>query len=446
MYFLGRERTAGSQVQSRRTGRKVRLDPGREFPTFLLTVTDLNTCAMNTARFTALHLSHLADQAERFMLTTYERLPRALVLHNDSWALSLAAHSLEIALRRPGVSPDLPPLARTVALLEACRHWGSDSELRSLKEVARDFREWTGPDYVNLQLTLSTVLPDGNSGLRTEVADVLYDAQLAQRLLSGPEGAELMWLENRYALDSGIGPRRQMNRTDALAHYLDELRLARFRDGELRRRYQHTHSAVLLDLQKLVDRLEKKKPRSLPLEGEATGALRSLEQGPTRQATQTYFRTTFRNHIQMKRMTDQKAAIMVSVNALLVGALLTFVGYRNWAQTRPEILLPVVVFVVCSLTSLVYAIVASRPHTRRGEEDNLAFYGTISKLGRKEFTKRMEATLLDPDALYGNLIHDLHGLGGAIDRKYKLLKRSYNIFLTGLAVSVLLMAAIVFLF
>ena len=400
---------------------------------------------MKNGSFTSLHLSNLADQAERFMLTTYERLPRSLVLHNDSWALSLAAHSLEIALRRPGVSPDLPHLARAVAFLEACRYWGQGSELRDWKEVARDFREWTGPDYINLQLTLATVLPDGSSNLRAEVADVLYDAKLAQRLLSGAEGAELTWLENRYALDSGQGPRRVMNRTESLAHYLNELRQARFRDGELRRRYQHTHSAVLLDLQKLVDRLEKKKGGGSPATS-SEQPLRNLEQGPTRQGAQTYFRTVFRNHIQLKRMADQKAAIMVSVNALLIGVLITFVSYRNWAQTRPEILLPVVVFVACALASLVYALYASRPYSRKGEEDNLAFYGTVSKLDRKDFTRKMEAALQEPGALYGHLINDLHGLGHTIDRKYDLLKISYNIFLLGLAVSVALVLAIIFIF
>ncbi|MCP9234372.1 Pycsar system effector family protein [Lewinella sp. JB7] len=402
---------------------------------------------MTTGRFSALHISHLADQAERFMLTSYERLPRSLVLHNDSWALSLAAHSLEIALRRPGVSPDLPHLARTVAFLEACRYWGPGSELRRWNEVAQEFRDWTGPDYLNLQLTLATVLPEGSSSLRAEVADVLYDAQLAQRLLSGSEGAELTWLENRYALDTGLGPRRSMNRTDALSHYLNELRQARFRDGELRRRYQHTHSAVLLDLQKLVDRLEKKEPRQ-PLqevEGEETRhSLNGVESGPTRQATQTYFRTVFRNLIQLKQMADQKAAIMVSVNALLIGALITFVTYRNWAQSRPEILLPVVIFIACALASLVYALLSSRPNRRVGEEDNLAFYGTVSKLDREEFIRRMEGTLLEPDALYGNLLSDLHGLGTTIDRKYGLLRVSYTIFLIGLAVSTLLVVAIVF--
>lgn len=398
---------------------------------------------MNSTRFSTLHLSHLADQAERFMLMSYERLPRSLVLHNDSWGLSLAGHALEIALRRPGVSPDLPPLARTVALLEACRYWGSGSELHEWKALAREFREWTGPDYETLQLTLASVLPHGTSTLRAEVADVLYDAKLAQRILSGAAGAELTWLENRYALDSGLGPRRSVDRTEALAYYLDELRQARFRDGELRRGYQHTHSAVLLDLQKVVDRLRKKEASASVSE---VPSIVRLEEGPTRQAAQTYFRTIFRNQIQLKRMADHKAAIMVSVNALLIGALLTFVSYRNWAQSRPEILLPVVVFIACALTSLVYAIISSRPHERAGEEDNLAFYGTMSKLKRPEFTRRMEAVLLDPDALYGNLISDLHGLGSAIDRKYRLLRIAYTIFLVGLGVSILLAVIVVFAF
>ena len=58
----------------------------------------------------------------------------------------------------------------------------------------------------------------------------------------------------------------------------------------------------------------------------------------------------------------------------------------------------------------------------------------------------MEATLLDPDALYGNLIQDLHGFGRAIDRKYHLLRVAYNIFLLGLGISLLLLAAVLYLF
>lgn len=399
---------------------------------------------MNNPRLSALHLSHLADQAERFMLVTYERLPNSLVLHNDSWAIALAAHSLEIALRRPGVSPDLPHLARTVALLDACRYWTPAGDLKDWKVVAREFRDWTGPDYQQLQMTLFAVLPGGSSGLRGEVADVLYDAKLAQRILSGAEGAELTWLEDRYFNDHGLGG-HEVDRLNSHSRYLAELRQACFRDGELRRGYQHTHSAVLLDLQQLVDRLGEKQKKQAALTAPVVGGtLDGLERGPTRQASQTYFRTVFRNKIQMKRMADQKAAIIVSVNAVLVGGLITFVSYRNLAQTKPALLMPIAAFVVCALTSLVYAIISSRPHHRPGEEDNLAFYGTISKLPRADFAERMEELLLDPGALYGNLIAELHGLGCAIERKFRLLRIAYNIFLAGLLVSVFLAAAVFF--
>ena len=386
---------------------------------------------MNNLRLSALHLSHLADQAERFMLVSYERLSHSLVLHNDAWANALAGHALEIALRRPGVSPDLPHLARAAALLEACRYWGTGPQLRDWAEVSREFRNWTGPDYAQLQLTLAAALPGGESTLRREVADVLYDAQLAQRILSGTEGAELNWLENRY----GTVSEEPLGRLSALSRYLDELRTARFRDGELRRGYQHTHSAVLLDLQKLVDRLEKKRLAVAPAAPVATAGLTELERGPTRQAAQTYFRTVFRNQVQLKRMADHKAAILVGIDAVSIAAVLAFAGRY---ASRPEFLLPVAVFIACALTSLVYAIIASRPYDRAGEEENLAFHGTISGIGREEFGGRMEKMLVDPDALYGNLIADLHGLATATTRTYRLLRVAYNVFLFGLLCGVLI--------
>jgi len=406
---------------------------------------------MQSPNFTALHLSDLADQAERFMLMNYERQPRAHVLHNDSWALALAGHAREIALRRPGASPDLPPLARTAALLEACRHWGQGVDTRSHAEVIQEFQHWTGPDYLQLHLAVAAALPGGNGPQRAEVTDVLHDAQLAQRLLSGAEGAELAWLENRYA-NGGDMPRLAV-----LNRYLDELRQARFRNGDLRRQYQHTHSAVLLDLQRLVDKLAARlapstvsAPAAAPLKNtdDATNEhafqqLHSLESGPTRQAAQTYFRTVFRNHINLSSIADQKAAIMISVNTLLIGALVTFTSYRNWAETRPDVLLPVALFTVCGLVSLVYAVLSARPSNKVPEQENLAFFGSFSKLSRGEFAEKMERQLADPNELYGTLVNDLHGLGQSLQRKYRLLKVAYTIFLVGLVVSALVLGAII---
>lgn len=414
---------------------------------------------MRTSPFTSPHLSDLADQAERFLLMAYERQTTGRVLHNDSWALALAGHAREIALRRPGMSPDLVPLARTVALLYACRHWGVGTDKRNWDEVSQEFRQWTGPGYLNLNLALKAALPGSNGPLVTDLADVLHDARLAQRLLSGTEGAELAWLEARYASDDGSAP----DRLTFLSRYLEEVRSARFRSSDLRRQYQHTHSAVLLDLQrvvdKLVDRLAKKTssaPAAAPLldgrgeiaDGSETGdvvpsELAALESGPTRQAAQTYFRTVFRNHINLLSMADQKAAIMISVNALLIGALVTFTSYRNWAETRPLILLPVAFFTVCGLVSLVYAALAAQPKRRKEDGENIAYSGFFSRLSRAEFTARTEARLQNANALYGTLIDELYGLGVTLQRKHALLRMAYTIFLVGLTVSAVVVAGVI---
>jgi len=409
---------------------------------------------MQSPLFTNHQLTDLADQAERFMLMTYERQPRAHVLHNDSWALALAGHAREIALRRPGASPDLPPLARTCALLEACRYWGATIAPREMGEVVTEFTQWTGPDYLNPQLALKAALPSGNGPQRAELADILHDAQLAQRLLSGAEGAELSWLEARYGHPEDSDD--TTSRLSVLRAYLTELRAARFRNGELRRQYQATHSAVLLDLQRLVDKLESRlapptslAPAAAPSEtalenGEvyAFQQLTELENGPTRQAAQTYFRTVFRNHINMSAMADQKAAIMISVNALLIGALVTFTSYRNWAETRPEVLLPVGLFTFCGLVSLIYAALSARPSGKEQPEENLAFFGSFSQLPRAEFAAKMEERLKNPNALYGTLVNDLHGLGKSLERKYRLLRMAYTIFLVGLVVSVMVLVVV----
>jgi hypothetical protein len=282
-------------------------------------------------------------------------------------------------------------------------------------------------------------------------------------LLAGTEGAELVWLENRYANEAPEAGSPEA-RLASFYGYLNEIRHARFRNGELRRQYQHTHSAVLLDLQRLVDNLAYRiapstSPTPAPIAigaperpadetGEHAAAhtfqqLGNLENGPTRQATQTYFRTVFRNHINLVAMADQKAAIMISVNTLLIGALVTFTSYRNWAETRPDVLLPVGLFIIFGLVSLVYAALAARPSGKAQTDENLAFFGFFSTLSRAEFAARMEQQRQDPNDLYGMLVNDLHGLGQSLARKYALLRITFTLFLAGLVVSILVLAWVI---
>jgi hypothetical protein len=54
----------------------------------------------------------------------------------------------------------------------------------------------------------------------------------------------------------------------------------------------------------------------------------------------------------------------------------------------------------------------------------------------------MEVRLKDPNALYGTLVNDLHGLGKSLERKYRLLRIAYTVFLVGLVISVLVLGGV----
>jgi hypothetical protein len=160
--------------------------------------------------------------------------------------------------------------------------------------------------------------------------------------------------------------------------------------------------------------------------------------------TQTYFRVIFRNHINLSAIADNKANIMISVNSILISVLITFLSYRNIAETQPMILLPVIIFLVTGLASLIFAVLSARPKvtqltaTAEKPTPGLAFFGNFVKLPLDEFSHAMDRTLQSGALLYSSMVEDLYHLGKVLDKKYRYLSISYNIFMVGLIITVAL--------
>lgn len=160
--------------------------------------------------------------------------------------------------------------------------------------------------------------------------------------------------------------------------------------------------------------------------------------------TQTYFRVIYRNHINLSAIADNKANIMISVNSILISVLITFLSYRNIAETQPMILLPVVIFLVTGLASLIFAVLSARPKvtqlpvTTEKPTPGLAFFGNFVKLPLEEFSRAMDQTLQSSTLLYSSMVEDLYHLGKVLDKKYRYLSISYNIFMVGLIITVVL--------
>ena len=196
-------------------------------------------------------------------------------------------------------------------------------------------------------------------------------------------------------------------------------------------------------LKKLKDKLEK-------LEGQITdemspAEIQTIHSSAARhdRGIETMFRSTSRNHIDLSSMADSKANILISVNSIIISIVASLL-IRN-LTTSQHLILPTAMLVVVCLSTIVTAILATRPKVSSGtftQEDidnkkvNLLFFGNFHGVSIEDYEKGMYAMMRDPDYLYGSLIKDIYYLGNVLGKKYRYLRISYNIFMYGLIVSV----------
>lgn len=171
----------------------------------------------------------------------------------------------------------------------------------------------------------------------------------------------------------------------------------------------------------------------------------NIEENLPLRTIQTFFRVNYRNHINLSALADNKANIMISVNSILISVLITFLSYRNISTNTPMILLPVVIFLVTGLASLTFAVLAARPKVTKlnaGQKDlmeirrNVVFFGNFVTLKLEEYEEAMDELYRDGPLLLGNMTRDLYFLGKVLDKKYRYLTVSYNIFMVGFVVTV----------
>ncbi len=167
---------------------------------------------------------------------------------------------------------------------------------------------------------------------------------------------------------------------------------------------------------------------------------------------QTMLRLTSDNHLQLSEMADGKANILISVNAIIISVILSVLVRRLEVDTYLTI--PTIIFLVVSVSTIVVAILATRPKISEGrfsdqdiinKKTNLLFFGNFYKASLEQYENAMRTMMGDSAYLYGSLIKDIYALGVVLARKYKLIRLAYNIFMVGIIVSVLAFALAVYL-
>ena len=181
-------------------------------------------------------------------------------------------------------------------------------------------------------------------------------------------------------------------------------------------------------------------------EGEtALRKFQDIEKKIPGRAIQTFFRSNYRNHINLSNIADGKANIMISVNSILISVLISILTYRNIAETNPMVLMPIVIFLLTGLASFIFAVLSARPKVtsvinkkmnREEIKKNIVFFGNFVQLDLDQFEEAMDAMFRDGELMYGNMTRDLYQLGKVLDRKYRFLTISYTIFMIGFIAAV----------
>ena len=164
---------------------------------------------------------------------------------------------------------------------------------------------------------------------------------------------------------------------------------------------------------------------------------------PTR-GIETMFRTTSKNHMELSAIADNKANIMISINSIILSVMVSVLIRK--LEEYPHMTVPAILLTLVCLTTIVFAVLATRPNVSKGKferldivnkETNLLFFGNFHRMALKDYQWGMKEMLQDADYLYGSMIKDIYFLGVVLGKKYRLLRMSYTIFMFGFVLSIL---------
>ncbi|MFT6996406.1 MAG: HD superfamily phosphodiesterase [Cryomorphaceae bacterium] len=169
---------------------------------------------------------------------------------------------------------------------------------------------------------------------------------------------------------------------------------------------------------------------------------------------ETMFRVTLKNHTALSQIADNKANIMLSINAIIISVVLSSLLPK--LDNNAYLLWPSVLLLTVCIVAVIFATISTIPKvTRNGanaemvkkRQTNLLFFGNFQGLDLDVYIAGMKDLMDDDDYLYETLMKDLYYLGKVLNKKYHYLRLCYTVFVIGIVLSVIAyMVSLFFMF
>jgi len=238
----------------------------------------------------------------------------------------------------------------------------------------------------------------------------------------------------------------------ALANHLFDKR-KRKHIQQLKKLDQRLHPEEVLSVNEIAKREEKKskkKSKKEPGKNVKEIAIHNVEeisQLKLGRGVETMYRTAYRTHVNLSSIADNKANIMLSINAIIISISISTLVPSF--ETNEKLQIPTIVLLAVCLGSIIFATLSTRPKITEGKvtredilnrKSNLLFFGNFYNMDLKDFDWGMMEMIKDSDFLYSTMTRDLYFLGIVLAKKYKYLRYCYSIFMYGLIISVIVFA------
>ncbi len=372
-------------------------------------------------------MNDLAMDEVRLQLT--EQLPAHIFYHNENYLEQVVDAARQLA-EEAGLEKEETEQLELAAIFQSVRHLhGGEKPWEASAKAATEFllRNNANPDTVNAVDKLIHSL------------DPAYQPETT---------LEKLFLD---ATEAAYGDKKFLERADRLrkeeeAHAGNNLEEIEWTGQLLERMKDHafrTSQAESLfgkrkekNLKKITKGLQSN--LKVKLEGDKSSSI-SANSG-----ARTMFKTALRNHVDLTSIADQKANIMLSINALIITIGLP--AFATYLSGKPVLIVPGVMFLFTSIATMIVATLSTRPIKVDGYTDlsklktgktNLFFFGNFYKLPNDDYREAIKEIVADREHLDSSFVNDLYYLGVSLGEKFRLLRLCYTIFVIGLCLTVL---------
>lgn len=164
------------------------------------------------------------------------------------------------------------------------------------------------------------------------------------------------------------------------------------------------------------------------------------ERGKLSKQMVNVFRTTARNNIDLTAIADNKASILLSLNALMITFISpTIIGYSDKIIADYLYVPLLIITFTCAYTIFLSAQVLKPSHfdsigykMKIGDGPSPFFFGNFYKMKPEEYFEFLKDSLDETDVLRNHLAQDLYYVGRRLGEKMRLIRLAFNIFIYGI--------------